>query len=216
VETWSKDPESARATVDTVLNAAPDRLIAIQERVGAPRQSYFTAFVTLPTQVEELPGTSTLKLLIALTGVGVLAGAALSLVVDRLITSARVRRAALPPRVVAWDEPVGASPPAVGANPPAVGADPPAVGANPPAVAANPPAVEHAHQQRSDPVRRTPVALDLVNDDEVLADRLMHERFWEQDTPILYLNGANLDVSDQHVSNGRRPDLEPKLGSDSS
>lgn len=94
VQTWGQDPEAVRATIDAVLESAPVRAVEIQERVGAPKRSQLTAFVTLPTQVSVLRSTSTLKLMIALGGVGLLAGAALSLVVDRMMArrNQRVRR----------------------------------------------------------------------------------------------------------------------------
>jgi hypothetical protein len=99
VQTWGQDPEAVRATVDAVLASAPVRAVEIQERVGAPKRSQLTAFVTLPTQVSMLPPTATLKLMIALGGVGLLAGAALSLVVDRIMTRRKQRGRRLPPPI---------------------------------------------------------------------------------------------------------------------
>lgn len=102
VQTWGQDPEAVRATIDAILASAPARAIEIQERVGAPKRSQLTAFVTLPTQVSMLPPTATLKLMIALGGVGLLAGAALSLVVDRVVARRKERGRRLPPPV-SWD-----------------------------------------------------------------------------------------------------------------
>jgi hypothetical protein len=85
VQTWGKDPDGLRTVVNSLLAAAPERAAAIQDRAGAPHESQFTTFVTGPTQLTKLPPTSRLKLLIAMLGVGILAGSALSLVVDRLV-----------------------------------------------------------------------------------------------------------------------------------
>ena len=93
VQTWGKDPESLRAVVDSVLGAAPARAAQIQDRAGAPKQSQYTTFVTGQTKVTKLPPTSRLKLIIALLGVGILAGSALSLVADRLLRSRKNRAA---------------------------------------------------------------------------------------------------------------------------
>jgi hypothetical protein len=82
-ETWGKDPDGLRAVVDSVLKAAPMHAAQIQNRAGAPKRSQFTAFVTGPTRLVMLPSTSKLKLVVAMLGVGILAGSALSLIVDR-------------------------------------------------------------------------------------------------------------------------------------
>jgi hypothetical protein len=87
VQTWGKDPDSLRRVVDSVLAAAPERAAQIQDRAGAPTKSQYTTFVTGPTQLTKLPTTSIPKLIIAMLGVGILAGSALSLVVDRLVQS---------------------------------------------------------------------------------------------------------------------------------
>ena len=86
VQTWGGSPASVRATVDAVLAAAPGRAQQIQSRAGAPDGSQLTAFVTAPTQVIELPPQSKVKILLPVLGVGLMAGAALSLIVDRLLS----------------------------------------------------------------------------------------------------------------------------------
>ena len=93
VQTWGKDPESLRRVIDSVLAAAPGRAAQIQDRAGAPKKSQYTTFVTGSTQLTRLPSTSTTKLIVAMLGVGILAGSALSLVVDRLARSRKDRAA---------------------------------------------------------------------------------------------------------------------------
>jgi hypothetical protein len=95
VQTWGKDPDGLRTVVDSVLAAAPERAAQIQDRAGAPERSQYTTFVTGSTQLTKLPPTSRLKLIIAMLGVGILAGSALSLVIDRLGRSRKNRRAAV-------------------------------------------------------------------------------------------------------------------------
>jgi hypothetical protein len=99
VQTWGPDPESLRRVVDSVLAAAPQRAAQIQERAGAPTKSQYTTFVTGSTQLTKLPLTSTPKLIVAMLGVGILAGSALSLVVDRLLRSRKDRAARRVPPV---------------------------------------------------------------------------------------------------------------------
>ncbi len=93
VQTWGTTPQSVQTTVDAVLAAVPERVRQIQSRAGAPEGSQLTAFVTTPTQVVELPPQSKVKILLSVFGVGLLAGSALSLLVDRLLA----RRATRPP-----------------------------------------------------------------------------------------------------------------------
>jgi hypothetical protein len=99
VQTWGKDPESLRRVVDSVLAAAPGRTAQIQDRAGAPKKSQYTTFVTGSTQLTRLPSTSTTKLIVAMLGVGILAGSALSLIVDRLSRSRKERAARRVPQV---------------------------------------------------------------------------------------------------------------------
>jgi hypothetical protein len=99
VQTWGKDPESLRRVVDSVLAAAPGRAAQIQDRAGAPKESQYTTFVTGSTQLTRLPSTSTTKLIVAMLGVGILAGSALSLIVDRLSRSRKERAAKRVPQI---------------------------------------------------------------------------------------------------------------------
>lgn len=100
VQSWGKDPDALRAVVDSVIRSAPVRAGQIQDQAGAPKKSQYTVFVAAPTQVVTLPPTSTLKLVIALLGVGILAGSALALVIDRAMRSRKKRLH--PPKVVSW------------------------------------------------------------------------------------------------------------------
>jgi hypothetical protein len=102
VQSWGKDPESLRRVVDSVLTAAPLRAQQIQDRAGAPIKSQYTTFVTGSTQLAKLPPTSRLKLLIALLGIGILVGSALSLIVDRLVRSRKGRAAADASQLGSW------------------------------------------------------------------------------------------------------------------
>jgi hypothetical protein len=102
VQTWGKDPASLRTVVNSVLAAAPLQAAQIQDRAGAPKKSQYTTFVTGSTQLTKLPPTSPLKLVIALLGVGILVGSALSLVVDRLVRSRKGRAAAQASQVAGW------------------------------------------------------------------------------------------------------------------
>jgi hypothetical protein len=95
VQTWGTDPESLRTVVESVLAAAPLRAAQIQDRAGAPERSQYTTFVTGSAQLSKLPLTSTPKLIVAMLGVGILAGSALALVVDRLVRSRKNRAAGL-------------------------------------------------------------------------------------------------------------------------
>lgn len=94
VQTWGNDPEGVRRAVDSVLAAAPAKSIAIQDRAGAPKRSQYTVFTTSSTQVAELPPTSTIKFVVAVVGLGILAGSALSLIVDKILRARNEKRAA--------------------------------------------------------------------------------------------------------------------------
>ena len=85
VKTWGPDEKGVRAVLDGVLAAASAKTADIQKKAGAPEQSQYTTFVTAPTQVTELPAQSGTKMILAVAAIGLLAGAALSLVVDRTI-----------------------------------------------------------------------------------------------------------------------------------
>jgi hypothetical protein len=84
VQTWADTSKEAADVVQAVLRAAPQSAKEAQERAGAPELSRYTAFVTAATQTDELPPQSPLKLLLTMVAIGALAGAALSLFVDRM------------------------------------------------------------------------------------------------------------------------------------
>jgi hypothetical protein len=85
-------PTAVKTTLDNVLAAAPKRIAAIQSRLGAPPNSQYTTVVTAQPALVMVPPPSGLKLLIAITGVGCMAAAALALVVERLSIRRRHRR----------------------------------------------------------------------------------------------------------------------------
>ena len=70
--------------VRAVLLAAPKAATDVQTNAGAPLASHFKPFLTAPTQTAELPPQSPAKLLLTVLAIGAVAGAALSLLVDRL------------------------------------------------------------------------------------------------------------------------------------
>jgi hypothetical protein len=84
VKTWADSQQEAADVVKAVLKAAPKAATDVQTNAGAPVASHFTAFLTAPTQTEELPPQSPAKLLLTVLAIGAVAGAALSLLVDRL------------------------------------------------------------------------------------------------------------------------------------
>ena len=75
VETWGPSPQGVRKVVDSVMAAAPKKASEIQDRAGAPPKSQYTTFITSPTQVVEMPPQSRLKLILAVSAVGLMAGA---------------------------------------------------------------------------------------------------------------------------------------------
>lgn len=95
VRAYGPDRADVLRTVRAVLTASSQRAAALQDRVGAPEAGRLTTFITLPAQVVTIPPASAMKLLIGVIGVGVVTGAALSLLVDRLMTRRRLRRAAV-------------------------------------------------------------------------------------------------------------------------
>jgi hypothetical protein len=93
VQTWADTAKDAADVVQAVLKAAPQSALDVQSRAGAPEASRYTAFVTAATQTDELPPQSPVKLLLTMVAIGAIAGAALSLLLDRLIPKrAKVRR----------------------------------------------------------------------------------------------------------------------------
>lgn len=123
VRAWGSDQLEVQDVVNRVLEAAPGIADELQTRAGAPAPVRFEPFVLAPTQVDALPATSALKLVIAVMGVGVLVGAAWSIVADRLL-----RRRAPAERQVPVSASGAGSDPASAANAPAAtsgGASPP-------------------------------------------------------------------------------------------
>lgn len=98
VETWGDDGADVQRTVDAVLAEAPSRAQAIQTRAGAPMAGQYTTFVTAPTQVVAVPPQSKIKVILTMFGIGALAGAALSVLVDRLLERRRDPRRRRPRR----------------------------------------------------------------------------------------------------------------------
>jgi hypothetical protein len=92
VETWGPSSEGVREVVDSVIAAAPRSAKVIQDRAGAPTKSQYTTFVTSPTQVAEMPPESRIKLILAVSAVGLMAGASLAVIVDALIRRRRRRQ----------------------------------------------------------------------------------------------------------------------------
>ncbi len=110
VRAWGADEQEVRAVVDRVIEAAPKIVGDLQARAGAPAAVRYEPFVLAPTQAEVL-SSSGMKLVIAVMGVGVLVGAAWSIVADRLLRRGVLvrRRPSLP---VTTPAPAAAGPPA--------------------------------------------------------------------------------------------------------
>lgn len=89
IQAWGESSDDVRTVVDGVLKQTGPRVEAIQDRAGAPAVSQYTTFTTAATQVNELPPQSKLKLIVALGGIGLLTGAALSILVERVLTRRR-------------------------------------------------------------------------------------------------------------------------------
>lgn len=85
VRAWGTDEQEVRGVVDRVIEAAPTIADDLQARAGAPAAVRYEPFVLAPTQVDVLSSSSGMKLVIAVMGVGVLVGAAWSIVADRLL-----------------------------------------------------------------------------------------------------------------------------------
>lgn len=118
VRAWGGDKEAVRAVVDRVIEAAPRIANDLQTRAGAPPGVRYEPFVLAPTQVDVLPPTSGVKLVIAVMGVGMLVGAAWSIVADRLLRrpKAMARQAAASIGAAAPPEPPGSPQAAKGAK----------------------------------------------------------------------------------------------------
>lgn len=100
VRAWSNDEKAVLDVVNRVIEAAPRIADGLQSRVGVPAEARYEPFVLAPTQSSALPSTSGKKLVVAVMGVGVLVGAAWSIVVDRALRrrSPTRRQAPGPPR----------------------------------------------------------------------------------------------------------------------
>ena len=94
VRAWGEDEQEVRDVVEPVVAAAPDITDELQVRANVPPPQRYQPFVLAPTQVEMLPSTGWVKLVIAVMGVGLLMGAAWSVVVDRILRQLERRRAA--------------------------------------------------------------------------------------------------------------------------
>lgn len=90
VRAYGPDEQEVQDVVNRVIEEAPDIADDLQTRAGAPSAVRYEPFVLAPTQVDALPATSALKLVIAVMGVGTLVGAAWSIVADRLLRRRRV------------------------------------------------------------------------------------------------------------------------------
>lgn len=93
VRAWGEDAQEVRDVVERVIAAAPDIAGELQARAGVTPPQRYEPFVLAPTQVEALPSGGTVKLVVAVMGIGVLMGAAWSVVVDRALLWRRTRRA---------------------------------------------------------------------------------------------------------------------------
>ena len=82
ISSWSDDELSAEQTIEAVLAALPTISQAIQDRAGAPAESQYQTFTTTTPQISELPPGSSVKILIGVLGIGLLAGAALAVLTD--------------------------------------------------------------------------------------------------------------------------------------
>jgi hypothetical protein len=112
VRAWGSDERAVRDVVNRVIEAASGIADELQTRAGAPESVRYEPFVLAPTQVDELPPTAGLKLVIAVMGVGVLVGAAWSIVADRLLRRRTTRSRRDPPPTGAAGPPEPAHGPA--------------------------------------------------------------------------------------------------------
>jgi hypothetical protein len=92
IQTWADSAKEASDVVQAVLQAAPKSAKDAQERAGAPELSRYTVFVTAPTQTTELPAQSPMKPFLTVMAIGIVVGAALSLLFDRILLAKNVRR----------------------------------------------------------------------------------------------------------------------------
>jgi hypothetical protein len=92
IATYGPSQEAVAGTVNRVLAASASKARQMQDRAGAPAAGRLDTFVTLPTQTTVLAPASKLKLVIAVMAAGLIAGAGLSLLLDRLLSKWRPRR----------------------------------------------------------------------------------------------------------------------------
>jgi hypothetical protein len=108
VRAWGEDEQAVREVVNRVIVAAPGIADELQDRAGAPAAGRYLPFIFAPTQVDELPSTSGMKLVVAVMGIGVLMGATWSIVADRLLRQVERRRAASRATAATGPRPPGA------------------------------------------------------------------------------------------------------------
>ena len=115
VRAWGKDEKAVRDVVNRVVEAAPGIADELQSRVDVPAEMRYEPFILAPTQSEALPSTSGKKLVVAVMGVGVLMGAAWSIMADRIL---RRRAPSKRPALVASSRPPRSRPPLRSRPPP--------------------------------------------------------------------------------------------------
>lgn len=95
VRAWGEDEQEVRDVVERVIEAAPTFTNELQVRANVPPSQRYRPFVLAPTQVDVLPSAGWVKLVLAVMGVGLLMGAAWSVVVDRALQWRRSKRHAV-------------------------------------------------------------------------------------------------------------------------
>ncbi|MFM6850608.1 MAG: hypothetical protein ACKOVB_16065 [Terrabacter sp.] len=96
ISSWAADDQSAEQTIEAVLGALPALSKSIQDRAGAPLESQYFPFTTTSPQVAELPPGSSVKILVGVLGIGLLAGAALAVLTDFVLERVAARRRPAP------------------------------------------------------------------------------------------------------------------------
>jgi hypothetical protein len=94
VRAWGEDEQEVREVVERVIKAAPEITDELQVRAQVPPSQRYKPFVLAPTQVAALPTSGWVKLALAVMGVGLLMGAAWSVIVDRVLRWRPARRQA--------------------------------------------------------------------------------------------------------------------------
>ncbi len=126
VRAWGADEQAVREVVNRVVKAAPGIADELQGQVDVPAEMRYEPFILAPTQSEALASTSGKKLVVAVMGVGVLVGAAWSIVADRILRRrVRSNRTPLRERPAPEEEPTASKwPSLVKTPPPSTGPDP--------------------------------------------------------------------------------------------